>query len=114
MTVEIPGLFEGRVAAAQAYSFLVEALGVLGPYRMEEKKTSLHVVAGKAAFLGVHPRKEGLRLNLVLARRLEGDRIVKSEQVSKSRFHNELDLPAGTPIDPELAEWLREAYKLQG
>ena len=73
-----------------------------------------HTLKGNAASLGVHPRKDGLRVNLVLARRLEGDRMVKSEQVSKSRFHNELDLAAGLPIDPELAEWLREAYALQG
>jgi hypothetical protein len=79
----------------------------------EVKKESVHVTAGKAAFLGLHPRKAGIRLNIVLARRLEGPRIVKSEQTSKERFHNEIEMDGSTPIDAELAGWIEEAYLLQ-
>lgn len=92
---------------------LIQALDALGDFQVEEKKASLHVVAGKAAFLGVHPRKEGLRLNLVLARALSGGRVAKAEQVSKARFHNELDVRTVEDFDDELVEWLREAYELQ-
>lgn len=95
------------------YEQLLQSLNTLGPFQIEEKKTSLHLVAGKAAFLGVHPRKEGLRLNLVLARPLSGGRLAKTEQVSKARFHNEVDVRTVEDFDDELTGWLKEAYELQ-
>ena len=58
----------------------------------------------------MHPRKSAVILNLRLARPLEGQRIVKSEQVSKSRYHNEVRLTSPDEVDAELAGWLREAY----
>jgi len=75
------------------------------------KKTSIHLVAG-SAFAGVHPQLKKLRLNIRLARKLEQERIRKVEQVSASRFHNELDLGSPTEVDGELTGWLREAYDL--
>ncbi len=101
---------ETNRGAAESLLSFVQSLGEI---EVQEKKTSLHVVAGRAAFLGVHPRKNGVRVNIVLARGLEGERIVKSEQVSKTRFHNELDLESGAPIDRELASWIKEAFRLQ-
>jgi hypothetical protein len=79
----------------------------------EPKKQSAHFVAGKAAFLGAHPRRDGIRVNIVLARRLTGDRIIKAEQTSKTRFHNEVDINGAASIDEELADWINEAYSLQ-
>ncbi|MBI1756628.1 MAG: hypothetical protein HYR64_05925 [Fimbriimonas ginsengisoli] len=94
MTINSPEIVNANAAAAEAYQALVAALASFGPYEVEEKKTSLHFVAGGGSFLGVHPRKDGLRLTIVLARRL-GERVVKAEQVSKNRFHNELDIRFG-------------------
>ena len=62
--------------------------------------------------MGVHPRKNGLRLTIPLARGLPEDRIVKCEQVSARRFHNEVDLLAGQ-MDPELGHWIAEAHSLK-
>lgn len=108
MDDRIPTLLREKPSAARAFERLLPVLDGLGPYRVEEKKSSLHVVAGKAAFLGVHPRKDGLRLNLVLARALDG--AVKAEQVSARRFHNEIDLAGDVSVSPELEAWLKEAY----
>jgi hypothetical protein len=114
MKAAMPLLFAANPAAAQAYETLATALGKIGPYTVEEKKTSLHIVAGRAAFLGVHPRKNGLRLNIVLSRELHSDRIVKLEQPSKTTFHNEIELRAGEDIDGELEAWIQEAYHRVG
>lgn len=108
-----PELMTRNEAALGAYRQLWTAISGFEGVSIEEKKTSLHVVAGKAAFLGVHVRKAGIRLNIVLARRLDGARIVKAEQVSKSRFHNEVDLRPNGPLDDEVVGWIREAYDLQ-
>ncbi|AIE86927.1 DUF5655 domain-containing protein [Fimbriimonas ginsengisoli] len=106
----IPSLFEGRPKASEIYGSLVPVLNALGAHSVEEKKSSLHVVAGRAAFLGVHPRKDGLRLNLVLARQLAGPRVAKAEQVSAKRYHNEVDIKDVGEIDEELRAWISEAY----
>jgi hypothetical protein len=108
-----PSIFAQRPAASQAYSRLVMLLDSIGPYRVEEKKTSLHLVAGKSAFLGVHPRKDGIRLNIVLDRELSDPSVVKVEKVSAKRWHNELDLPSDGELSPELCGWIREAHLLQ-
>jgi hypothetical protein len=107
-----PELFCQGTEGALALDELLAVLQDLPGVRLEEKKRSLHVLAGKAAFLGVHPRKAGLRLNLVLARAIDDPRIVRAEQVSRARYHNELDVRPGG-IDDQLREWIREAYELQ-
>jgi len=104
-------LFDGREPARAAYEILLSVLNNLGEFEVEEKKSSLHITNGSSAFLGVHPRKDGLRLNLVLNRRLEGGRVVKVEQVSAHRFHNEVDIHTQADIDEELAGLLTEAYE---
>lgn len=110
MAIQIPAIIAARPASASIYSLLLPILAQFGEFRAEEKKTSLHLVAGRAAFLGVHPRKDGVRLNVVLARPLEGDRIVKSEKVSANVFHNEVDVCRPEDFDAELIGWLSEAY----
>ena len=112
MEATLPEIVCKSDATRAAYEELLGVLAGLSGVVVEEKKTSLHMVAGRAAFLGVHPRKNGLRLNIVLSRALEGERIAKSEQVSRSRFHNEVDV-APSDFDAELRGWISEAYELQ-
>ena len=100
---------ESRLACEK----VLEAVQKLPETLIDEKKTSLHIVAGGAAFLGVHPRTDGVCLNIVLSHRLDGPRIVKCEQVSKFRYHVEVDVPGGVEIDPELLRWIYEAYGLR-
>ena len=106
----VPRLFSTNELHSRLFGSLKEVLDNLGPYIVEEKKTSVHVVAGRSAFIGVHPRKDGLRLNLVLTRELKDARVLKCERVSAKRFHNELDLRAPSDLDAEMASWLVEAY----
>src|ERR1700722_3904181 len=93
--------FAGKPIASALYRHLLDRVTTLGPITEEQKKTSVHIVAGKGAFLGLHPRSDSLLLNIVLDHALTSDRLSKVEQVSKSRYHNELKLRNENDIDSE-------------
>jgi uncharacterized protein DUF5655 len=93
------------------YARLLEALHTIGPFEEEPKKTSIHLVHS-VGFAGIHPRKSYLILNLRTDHPIESQRIMKTEQVSKSRFHNEVKLSSPDDIDQELLAWLKDAYLL--
>jgi len=95
-------------ASATACSALARELG---PFKEEPKKTSIHLV-NTSGFAGVHPRKSFLYLNVRMDRPLQGERIAKSEQVSKNRYHNEVKITSPDEVDAELAGWLKDAYAL--
>ena len=48
---------------AELYKKLLKAIGPLGAFREDVKKTSIHLVRG-SAFAGVHPRKQHLLLTI--------------------------------------------------
>ncbi|MDP9371892.1 MAG: DUF5655 domain-containing protein [Chloroflexota bacterium] len=105
-------MFAGKDPAVRAsYARWREALAALGPCREEPKQTSVHL-ARASGFAGVHPRKSALLLNLRTAGPIDSPRVVKREQVSKNRWHNEVRLASATEVDAELLAWLREAYVL--
>ena len=112
MTEGLDVLFAGKDAAVRAtYDRLLEVLQTFGSFREEPKKTSIHLV-NTSGFAGVHPRKSFLYLNVRMERPLQGERIAKSEQVSKNRYHNEVKLTSPDEVDAELVGWLKEAYDL--
>jgi hypothetical protein len=102
---------QGNPVSNAIYEALTLELGQLGEHVIEVKKTSLHIARGRA-FLGVHPRKNGLLLNIVLNRPLASDRLRKSEQVSANRYHHEIELGAAAELDKELLGWIGEAHAL--
>lgn len=95
------------------YTQLLTALEQFGPIRQEPKKTSIHL-AHTVGFAGVQTRKNYLLLNIRSDHPIESPRIVKAEQVSKSRFHQEVKLGTSRDIDDELLSWLKSAYQLSG
>jgi len=104
-----------RVAAdpalAAIHAGLLGAVLGIGPHEIEDGKGSYLVRNGRA-FLGVHPRRGGLLVNIVLDRGIHSERMAKVEQVSRARFHNELLLTSPQEVDHELVRWVREAYSL--
>ena len=77
----------------------------------EPKKTSIHLV-NKSAFAGVIARKNALILNIKSASPIKHARITKSEQLSASRFHQEVKLTSPDEVDSVLVGWLKEAYAI--
>ena len=101
-----------KSAASQSvYAKVVAEIGKLGPFEVQEKKTSIHLSKGRA-FAGVHPRATGIILNLVLDAPLKSARIHKSEQVSANRHHVEFKLEDPSEVDTQLIGWIRQAYAL--
>jgi hypothetical protein len=105
-------LFTGKDNVVRSiYERLLEALHTIGPFKEEPKKTSIHLVH-TVGFAGVHPRKSYVILNVRTDHPIESLRIMKTEQVSKSRFHNEIKLTSPGDVDAELLGWLKDAYML--
>jgi len=100
-------------ATGPVYRELLRRLKPIGRWKVEPKGTSLHIVRGRA-FLGVHYRKNGLLLNVVLDRELPSGRARKREQISRNRYHNEILVETPAELDGELVEWIREAFELAG
>lgn len=105
-------LFAGKQPVVRAiYARVLAVLSTFGAYREEPKKQSIHLVR-VTGFAGAHPRKASLTLNLRLDRAIESERVVRREQVSKHRWHNEVKLSTPDDVDGELTGWLRAAYDL--
>ena len=97
--------------AREIFEILQGALAELGGHEIEEKQDSLHVANGRA-FLAIRPRSGAVLLSLVTNEPIVSERIRKTEQVSKNRWHNEIVLRTTAEVDAELAGWLRQAYAL--
>jgi len=97
--------------ARALYEELLHALAPLGASEAEVKKTSIHLVRSPA-FAGVHPRKQHLLVTNKAAAPISSGRIVKTEQVSKNRWHLDVKVAVVGDIDAELLRWLREAYEI--
>ena len=110
MESQIPALLKDNAASSAVFELLSVRLAEIGPFNIEEKKTSLHITNDRAAFLGVHPRSKGLRLNIVLPNAIASKRIAKVERISANRWHNEIDLDGVAAVDSELMDWIRQAY----
>src|SRR5437773_16915 len=93
------------------YDHLRVELLRLGPFEEEVKKTSIHL-ARRSASVGVHPRKSGLLITIKSEEPIRNARIVKTEQVSKCRWHREVKLTSAAEIDPEFLGWAKAAYDL--
>jgi hypothetical protein len=93
------------------YTRLLEALKAVGPYRVDVKKYSLQLMR-RISFAGVHPRKNFLLLTVKSDVPIDNTRVIKAEQVSKSRWQLDLKLTSAAEIDAELLGLLRHAYEI--
>jgi len=108
----VAALFAGREPVVRAiYERLLDAIGAVGPYREEPKQTSIHL-RRTVGFAGIHPRKAALVLNLRTDHPIASPRVVKTEQVSRNRYHNEVQLSSPDEVDAEVIGWLGDAYAL--
>src|SRR5437868_7496020 len=104
--------FIGKAPSVRTvYDRLLAQLRTFGAVHEEPKKTSIHL-ANKSGFAAVHTRKSYLILNIRSDQPIESPRIVKSERVSKSRYHQEVKLEVPEDVDAELLAWLKAAYYL--
>jgi hypothetical protein len=93
------------------YERILKEARTFGRVTEEPKKTSIHLV-NKSAFAGVTTRKNALILNIKSAAPIKHARIAKSEQLSASRFHQEVKLISPDEVDSILVGWLKDAYAI--
>lgn len=98
-------------AAQELYRDLIRAIRTLGPFEEELKKTSVHL-SRASAFAGVQFRRQYLLVTIKSGTPIKCQRVSKSEQVSKNRWHSEVRVSSDTDIDSQLLAWLRAAYDL--
>jgi hypothetical protein len=102
---------QNNPVSAAIYSKVLELLDSFAVYDVEVKQTSLHVTHGKA-FLGVHPRKDGLLLNIVTQSPIQSARLKKAEHVSANRYHNEIEIKSEEELEGDVTGWIKKAYQL--
>ncbi|MES9684927.1 DNA replication protein DnaC [Bacillus sp. AFS001701] len=95
----------------EIYSKILDLLKEIGPFEIEFKKTSIHLL-NKSSFCGVHPKKKWLDFNLVTNHQIEHEKITKIEQVSKNRFHNNFRFHSIDDLDQAFLVLLKESYQL--
>jgi len=90
---------------------LLALLKKIGKFEVELKKESIHVVHGRA-FVGIHPKKNYLGVNLVLDKSETSPRADKVEKVSTNRFHHLFKIESKQQMNKSFARLLKEAYNL--
>lgn len=97
--------------ARDLYKILLEEVKKFGKVTVEEKKTSIHLKNTKA-FAGVHPGKNYFILNIVSESPIRNKKIIKTEHVSKNRYHNEMKIERPADINVQLLGLLKTAHDL--
>jgi Domain of unknown function (DUF5655) len=112
--ISISQHFENKDSVVKSiYDRILKESRKFGAVIEEPKKTSIHLV-NKSAFAGVTTRKNALVLNIKSAAPIKHARIAKSEQLSASRFHQEVKLTSPEEVDSVLVGWLKQAYAISG
>ena len=98
-------------ALQRVYARLLKVVRAFGPVKEERGERSV-LLRSRGGFLGVHPKRDGLDLQIVTDRLIRAARVTKVDRVSARRFHVHVRLAKETDVDDQLLEWLREAYDL--
>lgn len=109
MSDYLPLLVNKEKTVSELLETILSILEQFGPYQIEVKKTSLHLVKEKA-FLGVHPKKKWLDINIVSNQAIDHSLITKNEHISKNRWHNNLRLSSVEEVDDTVKNLLQAAY----
>lgn len=104
-----PLLVNKEKTVSELLETILSILEQFGPYQIEAKKTSLHLVKEKA-FLGIHPKKKWLDINIVSNQAIDHSLITKNEHISKNRWHNNLRLSSVEEVDDTVKKLLHAAY----
>ena len=93
------------------YERLLKAVGRFGPVLAERGDRSV-LLRSRGGFVGVHPKRDGLDLQIVTDHVIRAARVGKVDRVSASRFHVHVRIASPEDIDTQLLGWLRDAYDL--
>jgi len=86
-------------------------LDAIGKYNLERKKSSIHITRERA-FVGLHPKKSYLGVNIVLDHAHASPAASKVEKVSAKRFHHYYKIVSKRELNKSFSRLLQEAYDL--
>jgi len=98
-------------ALQRVYARLLKAVQALGRV-VEERGERSVLLRSRGGFLGVHPKRDCLDLQIVTDHVIRAARITKVDPVSARRFHVHVRIASQKEVDAQLMGWLREAYDL--
>ena len=90
---------------------LFSLLDTIGKYNVERKKSSIHITRERA-FIGLHPKKSYLGVNIVLDHAEASPAASKVEKISAKRFHHYYKITSRKELNKSFSRLLREAYDL--
>ena len=93
------------------YARLLKTVEGLGPV-VEERGERSVLLRSRGGFLGVHPKRHWLDLQIVTDHPIRAARVTKVDPISARRFHVHVRLVTENEVDAQLLGWLREAYDL--
>jgi hypothetical protein len=80
-----------------------------GPFTAVPTQTQINLLA-RTTFAGVTVRKQWLNLGFLLTREVVHPRITRVERISPRTYMHTVRLRLEKNIDPQLRDWLQEAY----
>lgn len=111
MTAASDALARADPALQRVYARLLKAAQALGPVTEERGERSV-LLRSRGGFLGVHPKRDCLDLQIVTDHVIRAARVTKVDPVSARRFHVHVPIASEKEVDAQLTGWLREAYDL--
>src|SRR5256885_15817323 len=93
----------------RVYARLLKTVQGLGPV-VEERGERSVLLRSRGGFLGVHPKRDHLDLQIVTDHAIRAPRIAKLDVVSARRFHVHVPLATENEVDRQLVGWVREGY----
>ena len=98
-------------SVVRLYRGLERMVRKCGPVTVSPVKTSIAFKI-RTTFAGVGFEKEGLRVGILLARRLKNPRFVKVQSISPRNHEHVFRIREPKDLDSEVQSWLREAYQV--
>lgn len=95
----------------RVYAQLLKAVSHFGPV-VEERGERSALLRSRGGFLGIHPKRDGLDLQIVTDHVIRAARVSKVDHVSARRFHVHVRIASEKDVDAQLLGWLRESYDL--
>ncbi|HLF88468.1 MAG TPA: DUF5655 domain-containing protein, partial [Anaerolineales bacterium] len=105
-----PDLFQGKSQTVRdLYQVLLDKLNQFGP--VQETMQTIYVsLENRKRFATALIRKRSIKLVLRTPFKITSPKIHSRAQVAANRYDHTVLISSNKDIDPELMEWLREAY----
>jgi len=105
--------FKNKESQRKLFNYYMEKIKQnVGDFKIEALPCCIHLVRN-FTFSAVWVKKDRLRIDFALSKKLTSKRFTDITQISANRYVHYLEILDEKGIDEELLSWLREAYILK-